>query len=248
MAPQTDVLPLSGSDETILRGDTRVTPSSIYRRLLRSIRDGSIRPGDKLPDERSLARQLKTSRSAVRSALSMMEDNKLITRRIGSGTFLAENAGDIFGRLDLMPLPDHQSVPSFLEILEMRILFEPALLALAAARVEKTDIDRMNEALENVSDAASWLEFKESIYRVNRLLIGAVRNKFANQVFDLVVTDRRTVGFDGKDTNKPVPLPVRQQAADDLRVIVEAVASQQPAKAEKAMQNYLLRMLATVNL
>jgi DNA-binding FadR family transcriptional regulator len=40
-------------------------------------------PGAKLPNERDLARQLKTSRTAVRSALAMMEGQGLDPARSG---------------------------------------------------------------------------------------------------------------------------------------------------------------------
>ena len=57
-------------------------------------------PGAKLPNERELAQQLKTSRTAVRSALAMMERQGLVHRRVGSGTFLADDARDVFSRMD----------------------------------------------------------------------------------------------------------------------------------------------------
>ena len=53
-------------------------------------------PGAKLPNERDLAQQLKTSRTAVRSALAMMERQGLIRRRVGSGTFLTDDADRVF--------------------------------------------------------------------------------------------------------------------------------------------------------
>ena len=42
-------------------------------------------PGAKLPNERDLAQQLNTSRTAVRSALAMMDRQGLVLRRVGSG-------------------------------------------------------------------------------------------------------------------------------------------------------------------
>ena len=66
----------------------RATPSLVYRSLLKSIHEGRILRGAKLPNERDLARQLNASRTAVRAALQMMERQGLISRRVGSGTFL----------------------------------------------------------------------------------------------------------------------------------------------------------------
>ena len=58
---------------TAIATNDRATPSLVYRSLLRGIKDGLMVPGAKLPNERELAQQLKTSRTVVRSALAMME-------------------------------------------------------------------------------------------------------------------------------------------------------------------------------
>ena len=96
----------------------RATPSLVYRSLLRSLHDGYLRPGAKLPNERDIAKQLKTSRTAVRNALTMMERQGLVRRRVGSGTFVTEDASQIFDRMDQTNVGTHDDVPSFVEIIE----------------------------------------------------------------------------------------------------------------------------------
>lgn len=54
------------------------------------IRDGTLKPGDKLPAERELMHQLKVSRASVREALLKLEANGLIYSRQGGGTFVAD--------------------------------------------------------------------------------------------------------------------------------------------------------------
>src|ERR1041384_3659935 len=105
----------------------RATPALVYRALLRSIRDGLMVPGAKLPNERELAQQLNTSRTAVRSALAMMERQGLVSRRVGSGTYLTDDADLVFDRMDQTNSTNHEAVPSFAEIVEGRLLFEPAM-------------------------------------------------------------------------------------------------------------------------
>src|ERR1041384_1298574 len=142
----------------------RATPSLVYRSLLRSIRDGLMVPGAKLPNERELAQQLNTSRTAVRSALAMMERQGLVRRRVGSGTFLTEDARDVFERMDQTEQGSHESVPSFAEIVEGRLLFEPAMMHLVVRRVDEHEIAEMRRVLEAVLGAPTWEDFKESIY------------------------------------------------------------------------------------
>src|SRR6188768_849234 len=90
--------------------NNRATPSLVYRSLLRGIKEGLMVPGAKLPNERELAQELKTSRTAVRSALAMMERQGLVSRRVGSGTYLTEDAHEVFEKMDQTSVASHESV------------------------------------------------------------------------------------------------------------------------------------------
>src|SRR5687767_4543675 len=160
----TDTLPPLAAIST----NERATPSLVYRSLLRSIKQGLMVPGAKLPNERELAQQLNTSRTAVRSALSMRERQGLVRRRVGSGTFLTEDARDVFERMDQTEQVDHESVPSFAEIVEGRLLFEPMMMHLVVRRVEAHEIAEMRRILVAVLGAPTCEDFKESIYALHR--------------------------------------------------------------------------------
>ncbi len=233
---------------TAVSTNDRATPSLVYRALLRSIKQGSMVPGAKLPNERELAQQLNTSRTAVRSALAMMERQGLVRRRVGSGTFLTEDARDVFERMDQTDTKDHDSVPSFAEIVEGRLLFEPAMMHMVVRRVEEHEILEMRRILEAVLGAPTWEDFKESIYALHRQIFAATKNKFFEQVMALILDDRRAVLFDGRDTDKPAPDLVRQQTHRELRAIVDAIADRNAKRAEKLVSDHLLRTLATINI
>lgn len=243
VSPQPDAEPLAA-----ISTHERATPSLVYRSLLRSIHGGGMLPGAKLPNERDIARQLKTSRTAVRSALAMMERQGLVRRQVGSGTFLTEDADKIFEKMDQTTAPAHASVPSFVEIVEGRLLFEPAMMHLVVNRVEEHEIAAMHRTLVSILDAPTWRDFKESIYALHQLIFGATKNRFLTQIMDDIVSDRRAVLFDGKDTDKPAPLPVRQQTHKELAAIVQAIADKKAKRAEELIADHLMRTLATINI
>ena len=226
----------------------RATPSLVYRALLRSIRDGSMVPGAKLPNERELALQLNASRTAVRAALAMMERQGLVHRRVGSGTFLTDDAHAVFERMDQTDATPHESVPSFIEIVEGRLLFEPAMMHLVSNRVQEDELSDMRRILDSILEAPTWEDFKESIYALHRAIFAATKNKFLMQIMGSILDDRRAVLFDGQDTDKPAPLLVRQQTHKELNAIVEAVAARNGKRAEELVSDYLMRMLATINI
>jgi DNA-binding FadR family transcriptional regulator len=237
-------------DETvrIIATHSRATPSLVYRLLLRSLHDGHLVPGAKLPNERDLARQLKTSRTAVRAALAMMEGQGLIQRRAGSGTYLADDANDVFARMDQTGVASQQNVPSFVEIIEGRLLFEPAMMDLVVSRVEDGEVQAMRAKLEEIVSAASWRDFKESIYGLHTQIFAATKNRFLSQIMESILADRRAVLFDGTEPEKPAPLPVRHQTWKDLSAIVDAIANRDSRRAQALVSDHLMRTLATINI
>jgi DNA-binding FadR family transcriptional regulator len=226
----------------------RATPSLVYRSLLKSLHDGHMAPGGKLPNERDLARRLNTSRTAVRSALAMMERQGLIRRRVGSGTFLTDDADAVFGRMDQTAVGTHNSVPSFVEIVEGRLLFEPTMMRLVVSRAEESEIEAMRRTLGGILDAPTWRDFKEGIYALHAQIFAATKNRFLMQIMESILADRRAVLFDGKDTDKPAPEPVRRQTHSELGALVDAVAARKAERAEQLIQDHLLRILATINI
>ncbi|HWF35542.1 MAG TPA: GntR family transcriptional regulator [Solirubrobacteraceae bacterium] len=52
------------------------------------IRSGKLAPGDKLPSEPELAHERAVSRSSMRAAITMLEEEGFVSRRHGSGTYV----------------------------------------------------------------------------------------------------------------------------------------------------------------
>lgn len=63
----------------------------VYDYLVRQIAEGGWQPGEVLPSEQALAGKLHVSQGTVRKALDVLGTEKLIERRQGKGTFVAEH-------------------------------------------------------------------------------------------------------------------------------------------------------------
>src|SRR5438874_9341089 len=74
-----------------MRSTSRATSrsSTIRDDLLAWIAQGKIPPGGQLPPEPQLAGELRVSRPTLREALRSLEDEGVVTRTRGSGTFLS---------------------------------------------------------------------------------------------------------------------------------------------------------------
>lgn len=70
-------------------GDGLPHGARLYRSLLGAIGSGRLPPGSRLPSARALAAELKVARGAVDEALSRLQDEGLLLRRVGDGTYVA---------------------------------------------------------------------------------------------------------------------------------------------------------------
>ena len=61
---------------------------SLAQELRARIRSGEWRPGERLPSEPELARRRTVSRSSMRAAITMLEEDGYVSRRHGSGTYV----------------------------------------------------------------------------------------------------------------------------------------------------------------
>lgn len=61
----------------------------IYRQILDAIRDGRLRPGERLPPTRELARRLEVSRNTVAVAYDQLTAEGFLVGRAGAGTFVS---------------------------------------------------------------------------------------------------------------------------------------------------------------
>lgn len=110
------------------------------------IRDGVLKPGDRLPSERDLAERLEVSRSSLREAMRALELQGLLVSRPGSGTFVSTESLDTLVSIISSSLTDSGDFLN--DIFEVRHLLEPQIAALAAERATQEDLQSMEEALE----------------------------------------------------------------------------------------------------
>jgi GntR family transcriptional repressor for pyruvate dehydrogenase complex len=128
------------------------TSEIIVRRIKKQITDGRLGEGHKLPAEREMARQLKTSRVSVREAYRSLEEQGLLDIRRG-----AEGGAFILG-FNHEPVRRSLSLvlglgrTSHSELTEARMLIEPTIARLAALRARPEDIAKLEQVLIQEED------------------------------------------------------------------------------------------------
>lgn len=88
-------------------GDWDLLP--IYAKIAEAIREeinlGNLKPGDRIPTEEELCRIYNVSRGTIRKALHILEEDGIISRRQGIGSFVKSNSEKISTRNVALILP-----------------------------------------------------------------------------------------------------------------------------------------------
>jgi GntR family transcriptional repressor for pyruvate dehydrogenase complex len=114
--------------------------SELEKRIL----EGSLKPGDRLPSERTLALELGVSRPSLREAMQKLVSRGLLTTRHGGGTFVTDRLEAHF----VDPWQDMLKGNPLLhrDLLEFRQMLESQAASLAADRATDADIIRLDAA------------------------------------------------------------------------------------------------------
>jgi GntR family transcriptional regulator, transcriptional repressor for pyruvate dehydrogenase complex len=119
---------------------------NIIEQLIALIKEGTLRPGDKLPPERKLAEDLNVSRTAIREALRSLETMGYISSKVGGGTYINEiTLGNVMNPFSAVL---SQNKKLIVELLEVRMLLETEIARLAALRITPQKIQALQKAVE----------------------------------------------------------------------------------------------------
>lgn len=122
----------------------------IVESLSQDIREGHLRPGDKLPTESALVERFEVSRTVVREAISRLQASGQVETRHGIGTFVIEpREGGTFR----LAAEDLATAADVIEVLELRISLESEAAFLAAQRRTEQNLEVMAQALAAFGDS-----------------------------------------------------------------------------------------------
>lgn len=128
------------------------TPASyelVVDQIRRAIQVGRFLPGQRLPPERELARQLAVSRTTVREAMRVLQGERLVeTRRgrAGGAVVLGSTSSPAERRRAL-----RSRLAELQAVFEYRLVVEPAAARLAAERRSKRDLHALQRDVETMN-------------------------------------------------------------------------------------------------
>ena len=214
-------------------------PEQIVRQLVGLVKSGQLKPGDRLPAERTLAEDFGVGRPTLREALRALQLLGLLDIRHGGGVFVSELQPDtLLGPLHLFLSLDRHNLGT---ILEARMVIEGALLAFVARTIDHSVIEKLQQnlaMLKRVVDQARQgkldadrfnelaLEFRAIIEEAvgNPILVRAVKS------LDLLSAATRDRLADRGSL---------ERLLENHRHIVEALINHDPAAAQHALEAHI---------
>ncbi|SNS45805.1 transcriptional regulator, GntR family [Granulicella rosea] len=197
------------------------------------VASGELRPGDRLPPERELAKKLKISRSSLRAGIGFLAAMGVLKSRHGAGTFVANGPP----ALDSSSLSVLGALHGFMpwQMFEARLVLEANIASLAAERATGEHIaelaEEVAEMYASLTDPQEYLihdvRFHRTIARAaGNPILGALMETITANLYD---TRRMTV-------DHSVDL---KESAEMHREIYRAIRSKNPAGARQAMERHL---------
>lgn len=163
---------------------------AVLDHLTDEILNGSIGPGERLPNERDLATDLQVSRSAVREAIKVLQAQGVLTSRTGphGGTRVATHQDLALGRM--LKLHVALDAVSFDELTETRVVLERAAAEAAAENLTDADAATLASLVSDMEETSNPERFNELDTAFHVAIAGVGANRL---VRDITVAIREAV-------------------------------------------------------
>lgn len=211
----------------------------IVEQLRSLILTGAYTPGDKLPPERHLAKQLGVNRASLREALKKLEHLGLVKIRQGDGTRVQDymQTGGIDLVSHLIPLAQGGHRDLLRDVLEFRRIYGREMARLAATRAEPADLAK----LQTIADAADDEQLASAdVLRLDFEFYVALTQAAKNRVFGLLINTTRhaVMSFAPFFANATVSMEAVRR---HHRALIKAIAKKDPTTAARIADTYLMR-------
>jgi GntR family transcriptional regulator, transcriptional repressor for pyruvate dehydrogenase complex len=203
---------------------------SVLDRIADYIARHELRDGDLLPAERKLADDLSVSRRELRNALASLEAAGRIWRGVGRGTYLGARPLRFAQTLNGLSVGTSPS-----DVAEMRLMIEPALVALATMKASPADLAELDKVAKKNASTKDDYEWQQWDHRFHLLLAQATRNPAIIALLEAINGVRVKPAL----REKTVDQETRKRFAAQHQAIVTAMIARDSELAEQRMREHL---------
>jgi len=199
----------------------------------------SLRPGDRLPSERSLAESLGVSRPVIREATTVLVARGLVDVIPGSGTYIKEMSSESASKPIERYLRVKDKLGSYSDLQDIRRTLEVDIVSLAAERATNEDIRKLEKALNEQRNSKNDPDrFTKADLDFHATLAAATHNELyailLTPISDLMLEFRRVA----YETNQKASI---EGALFHHESILNKIRDNDPEGARQAMVAHLIQ-------
>ena len=202
------------------------------------MRQGQLKPGDRLPPERDLCERFGVSRVTVREALRMLESSGLVEIRVGArgGAFVTAPSSDRVGEglADLLTL----SAISAADVTEVRMILEAAIVPLVCERATEEDLAGLEDSCRRSEAALEAGDYSMGMSLEFHVRVAQATHNPA--IVMLVESFRGPILMSLQEAGEAAP-EMGGLGAREHEQFIEAVRRRDPETASKIMREHLDR-------
>ena len=234
--PAQSIPPVS-APQAPLRRRGRTLAEEVVQALGEEIRQGQLKPGNKLPTESEIMASMGVSRTVVREALSRLQASGLVETRHGIGTFVLARAAEAPSPFRIGP-DALGTAMDVMAMLEFRVSLEAEAAGLAASRRTDVQLAAMRQALDELKrSAGAGNDAVESDFAFHLEIARATGNRYFTDIMGhlgtMVIPRSRL----------QVSTPEREQYLERVSIehenIYDAIERRDPDGAKAAMRMHL---------
>lgn len=198
-------------------------------------------PGDKLPNENDLSKELDISRTTLREAIRILVTNGILEIKRGLGTFVR---GDISVEKlnELNPLSSAKVNAK--DLYEMRLIFEPEAAYLATLRATDDELKKILKLGKKIEEKIRKGEDRTEVEQeFHKSIAKATHNEFMNKLMPVIyeAIDKGVVLSEEKEI-------AIQDTVIDHRMIIEFMEARNAEGAKNAMKIHILHAIKELDI
>jgi GntR family transcriptional regulator, transcriptional repressor for pyruvate dehydrogenase complex len=197
------------------------------------IRQGSLKPGDRLPPERELSKRLGISRASLRHGLRFLTAIGALTSRRGSGTYIAAGPPALDSEPLRMLADLHRFTPD--QMFEARKLLEVGLAGLAARNAQPEQLATM---AEEVTEMYATLDDPQKYLIHDIRFHRAVAAASGNQILVALMNMVSAVMYERRRATVERATDLKE-SVEFHRKIYRLIRARNPEEARAAMSEHL---------
>lgn len=201
-------------------------------RIVTLIKEQELVAGDKLPNEFDLADILHVGRGTIREAVKLLVSRNVLVIERGRGTFVAAHTGVVEDPWGFAFAKDKARLAQ--DLLEIRIIVEPQVAAMAAQRATAEDIQHLVRLCDEVEKMIlEGIPHLEKDVEYHTRIAQSTQNQVVPKLIPLI---NYSIGMFVEITE----YSLNNETIATHRDILNAIIEHKPDVAQKAMEQHLM--------